>query len=370
MNNGIVLGIFTFGILIISTISQIVAFKAGQKDIYLGIRIPYEEIENSKLKYIGKSYVLFNIIFGIPLAILISYYVYITDNSIAYLVAIFAFIFFDFLIYYYHNRKVYKLKKKEGWLKTKKQEIIIDTSFNKQKKEKMIAGNKWFAISLVFVIICLAVNIIQYPNIPHRYPSHWNISGNITGYSIKTYFAIFSTPINQLILILITFFIYKITFWSKNEINTNVSIENNIKFRNVWGIYIIILNFVMQIVLLIDDFQTIQLIKENISLINIIIIVITMIVTLVSLVIGFKVGQGGSKLKANEGKREIAINMRDDDKYWKMGNLIYYNTNDPSIFVQKRFGIGWTVNVGSRGGQIFYAIIIIFIIVSLLIGKK
>jgi uncharacterized membrane protein len=34
----------------------------------------------------------------------------------------------------------------------------------------------------------------------------------------------------------------------------------------------------------------------------------------------------------------------DDDKYWKLG-LIYFNKEDPAVFVEKRFGTGWVLNL-------------------------
>ena len=37
---------------------------------------------------------------------------------------------------------------------------------------------------------------------------------------------------------------------------------------------------------------------------------------------------------------------RDDDTFWKAG-MIYYNRDDPSVIVPKRFGIGYTVNYGN-----------------------
>lgn len=33
----------------------------------------------------------------------------------------------------------------------------------------------------------------------------------------------------------------------------------------------------------------------------------------------------------------------DDDRYWKAGG-VYFNPDDPTILVPKRFGIGWTFN--------------------------
>jgi uncharacterized membrane protein len=47
-------------------------------------------------------------------------------------------------------------------------------------------------------------------------------------------------------------------------------------------------------------------------------------------------------------------------KYWKAG-LIYNNPNDPDIWVQKRFGIGWTLNFAHRKS---YFIVALFLLVT------
>ena len=63
-------------------------------------------------------------------------------------------------------------------------------------------------------------------------------------------------------------------------------------------------------------------------------------------VYAFKVGQGGSRLTIEiEEESPGGITDYDDDKYWKAG-IFYVNKEDPSIFVEKRFGVGWTINFG------------------------
>ncbi len=37
---------------------------------------------------------------------------------------------------------------------------------------------------------------------------------------------------------------------------------------------------------------------------------------------------------------------RDDDGFW-LGGILYYNPNDPALLVPRRFGIGWTLNLGN-----------------------
>ena len=55
----------------------------------------------------------------------------------------------------------------------------------------------------------------------------------------------------------------------------------------------------------------------------------------------------------------------DDDQYYKYG-LIYYNKNDPSLFVEKRNGIGSTLNFARPAAKISMSILGVIIIVPLL----
>lgn len=37
---------------------------------------------------------------------------------------------------------------------------------------------------------------------------------------------------------------------------------------------------------------------------------------------------------------------QDDDAQWKLG-MFYVNKNDSSLFIEKRYGIGFTINFGN-----------------------
>jgi len=39
------------------------------------------------------------------------------------------------------------------------------------------------------------------------------------------------------------------------------------------------------------------------------------------------------------------IGDRSEDRHWKAG-FLYVNSSDPALFVEKRFGIGYTLNFG------------------------
>lgn len=50
----------------------------------------------------------------------------------------------------------------------------------------------------------------------------------------------------------------------------------------------------------------------------------------------------------------MEIGDRSDDRFWWLG-LLYHNAADPALFVEKRLGIGYTVNLGRPAGKLLIA---------------
>lgn len=367
MNDSMFLSLISAVTMIIVLVGQVVSLNASKKDIFLGIRIPEGERNNCELRNLGRRYMYANLIIGIPIIIIFSVLIYKFVYLWLFMILIFAFIFIDFLIYYRYNRMVFKLKAQKGWLKTKKQVVAIDTNFSKENYNKIMPSVWWFSISFIIIAVCVIINIINYPKLPYKFPTHWGIDGKPNGYSIKSYSSVFSMPLIQLFMVAIMFFSYKTIGWSKKEINPNAPEESkirNLKFRRIWGIYIIVINYVMLFLLGIGDLQTMQVINLDGIMVLIFILILSFGITAVSIIISIKVGQGGSKLKIESENKVNDIDVRDDDRFWKLGNTIYYNKDDPSVFVEKRFGVGWTVNAGTTLGLVFYIVIILTLILS------
>jgi uncharacterized membrane protein len=60
--------------------------------------------------------------------------------------------------------------------------------------------------------------------------------------------------------------------------------------------------------------------------------------------LGLRFGQGGARLEA--GEPAPLTNGIADNSRWALG-LFYFDPQDPSIFVEKRFGLGYTLNFGN-----------------------
>jgi len=56
-------------------------------------------------------------------------------------------------------------------------------------------------------------------------------------------------------------------------------------------------------------------------------------------------------------------------EYWKL-KFIYFNPENPRIFVPKRIGIGWTINMGRWQSFIMIGVIICIIVAIRFLIKK
>lgn len=75
-----------------------------------------------------------------------------------------------------------------------------------------------------------------------------------------------------------------------------------------------------------------------------------MLTVFISFIVLIFVGSTIFSIKVSKLNKEVypsnmpnGITDIDDDRHWK-GGLMYFNKEDPSLFVEKRFGIGWTIN--------------------------
>jgi uncharacterized membrane protein len=51
------------------------------------------------------------------------------------------------------------------------------------------------------------------------------------------------------------------------------------------------------------------------------------------------------------------VGDRTANTYWKLG-LFYVNRNDPAVFIEKGFGIGYTLNLGHPSTWVFLAVLV------------
>jgi uncharacterized membrane protein len=310
-----------------------------------GVSIPKEIYNSQQLKEMRKHYVLITSVFSL----IILFFFWLLQTSFQYdenILAIFfsiiigLYIVGTFLIYLVFHRKMKIIKIESDWVHQKSQLVVIDTSFRDQK---LTYSNLWFMISFTIAIITIFFTFRVYDQIPDRIPMNYNLSGEVTNWVDKSYRSLLMMPIIQICMTFIFLFVNVVIEKAKQQIsaeNPEESIKQNIIFRRRWSAFIIWSGTALVLLFSIAQYSFIYPMNQQLLLIVSLALPIGVIVW--AIILSITTGQGGSRISLDTDKTGKVID-RDDDQYWKLGQF-YFNKNDPSIFLEKRFGVGWTNN--------------------------
>jgi uncharacterized membrane protein len=335
-----------------------------KRTVIFGITIPEKHINNEKLTSYKKRYAL--LVSLLSLVVLSGYLLWALLNSpsekqtvlVGTLIQ-FGIILFSLSLYFYYHGKTLQLKRYNNWIKNLKQMKVTDLSVRDQ--DEMLP---WYVYLLPIIVTAgvIGYTILRYNLLPQQIPTHWGINGEADAFTEKTPMSVISMPLTFLVM---QFMFLAIQVGTKKSgiklsaTHTSASRMRQLSLRKYSSWFMFIVSF-----LLIGMFSFFQLNTIHPDLFNGKTTMATPIIFLVvvlagTIVFAVKVGRS-DKLHIDEPKNEITD--FDEDSKWK-GGLIYFNRNDPSIFVEKRFGVGWTINFGNLIGYliIFVPLAIIFI---------
>jgi len=266
------------------------------------------------------------------------------------------------LMFYY---KMKKYKSEHPMVSIPKSTILaVDTGF---RRNKLTFSNKWFIIHFLITIFSALLALKYYNQFPDTLATKFDFQGHVTRSVAKSYTTVLGLNLMQFVMTCLFMFINVTILKSKQQINSDNpenSIKQNTAFRRRSSLLIIITGLL--IVLLFSFIQLNMLFELNVKILSLVSFLIIATIIIGALALTFTTGQGGSRIgNPSTGSSTQPIN---DDSHWKLGG-IYYNPQDPSIWIEKRMGIGWTVNFARPMAWVFLlAILAIIIVASLFIS--
>ena len=263
---------------------------------------------------------------------------------VIYMVAVFLYMFIGFMIYYHFHKKMKEIKSREKWHERKKEVLSVDISFYQQR---LTYSNGWFAIPFVIMLATTFLTYVNYDKFPEKLPMQYSLAGEVTSWADKSIRTLFMFPLMQLFMIGLFLFINIIINRSKQQIDPaypQESIKQNIVFRRRWSLFTIVCGTIMILLFALPQISFLYPVDPTVMFV--ISMGIPILIVTGALILTITTGQGGSRVKMAVGKNGEQIN-RDDDQYWKLG-IFYFNPDDPALWVEKRFGSGWTSTLPGR----------------------
>ncbi|MGL5820623.1 MAG: DUF5808 domain-containing protein [Sarcina sp.] len=326
-------------VLIITWICQLYFPIKGRNGILLSCTVEEEEKKTTYKKIIRNYQIIITLllVLFVILETLIIFFNLIEFSVIpilGYLVA-------STLPLIFYRSKIRSIKASKNKDDIKKQVSIVDLERIKISPLSIIT---YILVAIIFI----GINLIMF------------IKGNTISFSKNSTLSTFiATIILVIAYILSDLMIRKMTMKIDPK-NPNDSKIQNTKAKNLMSLLLFFT--------IIPELITISFINAlplNLTNSNIVIAVTSIMqIIVISGIIVFSTMI--SKVRNKYKVADDSVTFKDDDSCWKLG-IIYYNKNNPSVFVEKRSGMGVTINAGTTGGMIFFIItglLILFAIIA------
>jgi uncharacterized membrane protein len=207
---------------------------------------------------------------------------------------------------------------------------------------------------------------MQYGALPAQVPTHFGVSGRPDAWSPRSFGSVMMLPLATLLMGLAMGIIAVLTARAKRAIRHPggaASIDAQLRFRRAMANFLAGVGILTTAMLAL---MSIYAVRTGLGLAAgmpgpLMALTIVMLVYAVggSLYLAFRYGQGVALLERKAAGAGALTNGLADNSQWVLG-VFYVNREDPSIFVEKRFGLGYTINFGNpRAVALFVALLVV-----------
>jgi len=363
--------IFTITMLLIALFVFIIGLimpSLSRKGLFFGVRIPREKRSQESLKNFSKAYTINHIILSIILVIICAGLHFNRQTELAWTLFIIGMTCFMMVNYILIHYRVRKKKAEEKWMENTVETSVMDVQL---KPDEGLASLWWFVIPIVIISLMVIISLSKMDSLPQQIPIHWNARGEVDRIAQKSISSVLSLPIIQSFMTLLSIFIYIAIRISKIQLSATDPEESKIrviKFRRGWSAFTIGNSILLTFMFVIPQMQILQYPISN-QLIWISFGLTFCVILGWTLYLSIHLGQGGSRVKVSNSKNDDKRMNRDDDKFWKWGS-VYYNPDDPSLMIEKRFGIGWTMNFGNKWSLVVLGMLILLIAAAIIFSPQ
>lgn len=360
-------------IILFLTVMQAAIPYLLKKTVVFGVTIPEGHTDDKMLATYKKTYsAIISVVGTIGLLIYVFWVLsnHLQEEKIVFagLILQFGILLISMALYLYFHIRTTKRKREHKWGENIKRVMVADLT--SRSNDEMLPS-LMFALPIPITLGLIGYTAMQYGAMPDMIPTHWGPNGQPDAFTGKTPFSVIAL---LLILLVMQGMMLAInTFTKKSGVKLNASKRNSsriqqLTFRKYTSWLLFLVSISMTVLIGFLQLTTIHGDLGGPFLMMAMPLGFLFVILVATAVYAFKVGQGGSRIQLEIEEEPVeGVTDPDDDTFWKAG-VFYVNKNDPSIFVEKRFGVGWTMNFGNPIGYliIFIPLLIILAITFLL----
>jgi len=188
----------------------------------------------------------------------------------------------------------------------------------------------------------------RWSELPARFPIHWDLQGQPNGWATRSLTGVFGpVVVGAGVCALLGLLALALRARSRRVSVSGAPGDAELRFRRT--VLAVFLGAEYLIAVTFAAVTALPVLHAPGAVASLV-LVLTVVVTIGGTVALIRLGQGGARLVDGSGP----AGDRTLDAHWRWG-MFYVNRADPALFVEKRFGIGYTVNLGNRWAWVFLA---------------
>ncbi|MDH6119539.1 putative membrane protein [Kitasatospora sp. GAS204A] len=259
------------------------------------------------------------------------------------------------------HQAIAAVKQREQWFHGLRQGVAVDTSL---RTDPARFPWLWVLPSALLTVGTLVAGIVRYPSMPDRLPTHYNGPGHADHLAAKSVGSAFAPVFAEVGITLLLVLVTWLTFRARPDLDparAKVTAGQHRRFLGRMARCLMLLTACADLSITLAAWQ----IWNGARTLSVLPVLLPPAIGLaVLLVVAIRSGQNGSRIPAEQddpaapAAAAAPVEHQDDDRYWRLGGLVYVNPADSSFFVPKRFGIGWTLNLASPYAAVFFALLL------------
>ena len=238
------------------------------------------------------------------------------------------------------RKKVITLKQAKGWTTEQRMRTAV-VDENDVPRPIPLA---WNLLYIVVMLFTAALGFVFYPVMPDPIPMHYDFAGNADSYVEKSVASVFGFPLlTELFLAFVFLVCHAVILHSKRPSDPGAPATSALAyglFARAQSVFLLAVGVVVSLSVGVGFMLSTAGFAAP-GLIGGLIVIVCVLVVVGSIALSVIYGQAGSRLFKRMQNDDLLPD--DDDEHWKLG-VFYVNHDDPSVFLPKRFGIGWTIN--------------------------
>lgn len=216
---------------------------------------------------------------------------------------------------------------------------------------------------LVLTVAAVLALVYYYPQLPERIPVHWNWRGEADSWARKSYFAVFS------LVAMLCYMQGLLVAVKQGILGVKMTLpaehtEDYLRLKEEALALTVRLMDWMRLLLSVMfgglaaniAFSAIEHLRLLSSIITVAVWVSVILMFVAVVVAVYRFYQIDRRLKMEVGR--VYVQRQRDAAHWYLGGMIYFNAEDPALFVEKLVGWGYTFNLGNRWVYLYLAIMI------------